>query len=109
MFYERLKKNQEFFHVYQNGEKWIGDYVIFVYLKNYLPHSRIGIVVSKKVGCAVVRNKIKRQIREIIRVNADLIPKGFDIVIISKVRAKDVKFQVLKEDVLKGFERLRKI
>ncbi len=103
MSYERLKKPREFSNVYKNGEKWVGEYVVLLYVKNNLPYSRIGIVVSKKVGRAVVRNKIKRRLREIVRLNKEMIPEGLDIVIIAKTRARDTDFWGLKEDLLKGF------
>ncbi len=106
MSYERLKKPREFSYVYENGEKWVGDYLVLLYTENDLPYSRIGIVVSKKVGRAVVRNKVKRRLREIVRLNREKIPQGLDIVIIAKTKAKMVTFWDLREDLLKGFSEL---
>ncbi len=108
MPYDKLKKSREFSYVYRNGEKWVGRYVVILYVKNPLPGSRIGIVVSKKVGTAVVRNKIKRRLKEIIRLNQDRIPEGLDIVIVAKSKAKVVSFWDLMDDLLKGFKEIEK-
>ena len=108
MPYDKLRKSGEFSYVYKNGEKWVGKYVVLLYVKNTLPNSRIGIVVSKKVGTAVVRNKVKRRLREIIRLNQDRIPEGLDIVIVAKSKAKGVDFWGLRDDLLKGFEEIEK-
>lgn len=108
MSYERLKKPREFSNVYRSGEKWVGEYVVLLYIENSLPYSRIGIVVSKKVGHAVMRNKIKRRLREIVRLNPEIIPEGLDIVIIAKVRARNTDFWGLKEDLLKGFSEIKR-
>ncbi len=108
MPYEKLGKSGEFSYVYKNGEKWVGRYVVVLYIKNTLPNSRIGIVVSKKVGTAVVRNKVKRRLREIIRLSHDRIPEGVDIVIVAKSKAKGVSFWDLRDDLLRGFEEIRR-
>ncbi len=108
MSYEKLKKPREFSYVYKNGEKWVGEYMVLLFVRNNLPYSRIGIVVSKKVGRAVVRNKVKRRLREIVRLNKELIPKGLDIVIIAKTKARSVTFWDLREDLLRGFSEIRR-
>ncbi len=108
MSYERLRKPREFQYVYKNGRKWVGNYLLLIFVENNLPCSRIGIVVSKKVGRAVVRNKIKRRLREIVRLNIDKIPSGYDIVVISKKSAKMVSFWDLKEDLIEGFRGIEK-
>ncbi len=108
MSYERLRKPREFHYVYKNGRKWIGNYLLLIFIENNLPYSRIGIVVSKKVGKAVLRNKIKRRLREIIRLNIDKIPSGYDIAVISKRNAKIASFWDLKEDLIEGFRSIEK-
>ncbi len=108
MSYERLRKPREFQYVYKHGKKWIGKYLLLIYVKNNNPFSRIGIVTSKKVGRAVVRNKIKRRLREIVRLNISKIPSGYDIVVVSKSRAKEVNFWDLREDLLEGFRSIEK-
>lgn len=45
---------------------------------------RVGMAVTKKIGCAVMRNRVKRVLRECFRLNQDLIPQGLDLVIVPK-------------------------
>jgi len=65
-----IKKQQDFKRVYSRG-KYAADELLVAYaLHNGLNHNRIGITVSKKVGCAVVRNQVKRWIRESYRLSS---------------------------------------
>ena len=63
----RLKKRKEFAYVYKKGTKIYGQHLCIFFVPSKLPIPRIGISVGNKVGHAVVRNKIKRQIRHIMR------------------------------------------
>ncbi len=73
---------------------------------NGLPYSRLGISVRKKVGKAVLRNRLKRRIRELFRTQKKSLPKGFDIIIIPNRgflnKAWDVQVNELI-GALKGF------
>jgi len=64
---ESVKKTQDFKRVYSQG-KYAADALFVVYaLANNLPHNRLGVTVSKKVGNAVARNRIKRWVKECYR------------------------------------------
>ena len=80
----RLKTSEEFDRVF--AEKCsAADRVLVVYgAANELNHPRLGLVVSRKVGSAVVRNRIKRLLREAFRLHRDEIPLGIDLVVIPK-------------------------
>jgi len=69
--------------------------------KNDFNFSRLGVSVSKKVGKSVVRNKIKRRIKEIIRTNYDNIKKGYDIVFSVKPLSAQLDFKTMEKE-LKG-------
>ncbi len=76
----RIKKKSDFKRVYENGERFFHSYFVIFYLKNGLGYSRLGLTVSRKIGRAVVRNRIKRRLREIFRLNRYRINGGFDLV-----------------------------
>lgn len=81
----RIKKTKEFLVTIKKGRCYHLDSFVIHVRKTYLGYTRVGISVSSKLGNAVLRNKIKRQIRamcrEIIRFNA----QSLDIVIVAKV------------------------
>lgn len=84
---ERLLKRVEFLAVTEGGKKLhTRSFIVFV-RPNKLGLSRIGITVTKKVGSSVVRNRIKRVVREFFRLNKALIETGIDIVVIAKREA----------------------
>jgi len=67
--------------------------------KNNLGYSRLGVSVSKKVGKSVVRNKIKRRIKEIIRTNYGFIKNGWDIVFSVRPLSVDLEYTNMEKEV----------
>ena len=98
----RLKKRKDFQRVFDRGRFINSDLISVRFLANRTDDTRVGFIVSKKVSkMAVLRNKVKRMLREIIRENMVRIKKGFDMIItaksgISKVQLEEVT-DVLKE------------
>ena len=76
---------------------------------NSLTHPRIGITVSKKVGNSVVRNRVRRQVREVFRQNKQWFPAGRDIVIIAKRRAADVTYRQVLQDLRRSREGMHRV
>ena len=70
------------------------------YRKNELNIPRFGITVSKKLGNAVVRNKIKRQLKNIIDKNQNLFPKNLDYIIIVRRSVLECKFNEMEESLI---------
>ena len=64
----------------------------------------MAVVASKKVGRAVVRNKVKRRLRTLYRRNKQMLQKNLDLVIIAKKEAHEVPWQVLKEDYITALQ-----
>ncbi len=103
----RLKKRAEFLRAYREGITWKGScFSLHVVRREVEPaHSRtvgprLGLVVSRKVGTAVERNRIKRKLREVFRKNAERFP-AVDLVI----RPDPCCLTASEGEILKGFER----
>ncbi len=98
-------KKKEFEAVFKKGKTKAGKLVFLKILKNNLDNNRFGIIVSKKISKkAVIRNKIKRRLREIIK--QAHIKSGFDIVIITKPEIIDKNYQEIKNDFENLFKNL---
>lgn len=90
-----LTKTKQYEAVYHNGNYRAGKELVVRFMPNGLDVSRYGITVSRHVGGAVVRNRIKRRFREILR-KIDLLP-GFDVVIIARAPAAGADYSAMKE------------
>ncbi|MFA5523717.1 MAG: ribonuclease P protein component [Tissierellales bacterium] len=96
----RLKSNRDFRKTYDKGKSIANKYLVIFFVKNQLENNRVGIAVTKKLGNSVVRNKIRRRIREAYRLNNDKVKQGYDIVFLSRVGAKEVGYMELESAVL---------
>lgn len=103
---ERLRKRAEFTRVQGRGKKHHTErFLVFVLPRkpgNETAPARLGVTVSKKVGGAVVRNRVKRLLREAFRRRKTLFPMGLDIVFIAKQTASKSELA----DLLRELERL---
>jgi ribonuclease P protein component len=102
---ERLRKRREFLVVYERGAKVQAAYFVLYILKNNLPYNRLGVTVSRKIGPAVVRNRIKRQLREVFRRNKRAISPPCDVVVNAKRSAATSSSEKTQEDLLGAFDR----
>jgi ribonuclease P protein component len=68
--------------------------------KNRFGQSRLGLTTGTKLGHAVVRNRLRRQMREIYRLNRDKLVNGRDIVIVARVRAVSAGYHAMERDFL---------
>lgn len=92
----RVLENNDFLRTIKTGHKLYSDFFNIYYLENNLIKSRYGISVSKKVGNAVTRNKIKRQIRSIIDLNKKNYQYNKDYIIIVKKDYLKTTFENIK-------------
>ena len=96
----RLLRRAEFEAVYRNGgRRSSGQFMVF-YRANGGPRSRFGSSVKKQIGNAVVRNRIRRRIREILRRNSSEIPSGWDMVIHPRRSVARANFAQLQAELL---------
>lgn len=104
----RLKKKNDFDRVSKEGQQVRGDFFILKFCNNGLRVTRVGFVVSKKVSSkAVVRNKIKRHLREALRFELDKLRIGFDLVFFTKKDIEKAEFLVLEQAVRQLLGRAR--
>ncbi|MGA1862164.1 ribonuclease P protein component [Deferribacter thermophilus] len=105
---ERLRKQREFENVFENG-RWVnGKYVDICFA---LDQSRkVGFIVSKKISKkAVIRNKVKRRLREIFRLNKYDLPDTVNLIIVAKKGVEKVSFSDLEDEVRKLFKKISDI
>jgi len=81
---ERLRLKRNFKNVFEKGGRLIDNNFVIIYVRNTMDYSRISIIVNKKFGNAVVRNLVKRYIREIYRTNKVFFPRGYDFIFIPR-------------------------
>lgn len=103
----RLTKNLEFINVYKSGKRVSSPFFVMYIKKNDLGYSRLGVSVSKKVGKSVIRNKIKRQIKEIVRKNYNFINSGWDIVFSVKPAAVQLNYAQMEKEIINLLKRGR--
>lgn len=104
---ERICKRRQFQTIQRKGRKIASESLTLLYLDNALPYARFGLTVSKRVGNAVVRNRVKRRLRESLRRNKRRV-KGCDIVIIAKAVAAHKDFAKLDNEVIALLTKLNK-
>ena len=95
-----LKKNSDFRRLYYRGGSVVSDCLVIYYKRNRDKESRLGITVSKKVGNAVVRNRVRRLIKESYRLNEDGIKQGFDVVVVARSSAKGASFRKISSALM---------
>lgn len=99
-FSKSLKLNHIFRRLYRKGSSAAGKYLVLYCRRNGTEENRVGLTVSAKLGKAVVRNRLRRRLREIYRLNESQFQPGWDIVVVARSRAVDAEFQRLTKSYL---------
>lgn len=99
----RLLKRAEFRRVYDEGQRRNGSYFAVFFRANGLAETRLGITVPVRVGGAVLRNRVKRRLREIFRLNRERVSQGWDIVLNPREAAGRVPFRSLEKEMMRLF------
>lgn len=93
----RLTSGNDYRTVYKNGRSVANRELALYFLKRESGHTRAGTSVSRKIGSAVVRNRIKRLIKESFRRNEARIKEGYDLVFIARQASRGKSFQELEK------------
>jgi len=105
-FTTSLKNNYEFRRLYAKGKHAATGLMAVYYRRNRKGTSQLGLTVGTKVGKAVKRNKVKRRLKEIYRRNEPKLKRGFDIVIVARVKSRYVTYGQLEADFLRLMDKL---
>ncbi|MGC8878907.1 MAG: ribonuclease P protein component [Anaerolineae bacterium] len=95
----RLRDRADFQRTRQEGKCWGHRLVVLCALRNSLGYSRFGFAASRRIGKAVVRNRARRRMREIIRVNMPAVEPGWDIVLIARPALLQATYSELTEAI----------
>ncbi len=98
-FSSALKLNHIFRRLYSTSGH-ANSYLVLYAKKNHTATNRVGITVSKKLGGAVVRNRVRRRLREIYRLHETQFSPGWDIVVVARSRCVAADFQKLSRAYL---------
>ena len=80
----RLKKNYQYNYVYKHAEKISDRFFVVLYCKSKIKQSKVGFSISKKYGCAVQRNKLRRQLKSVVMCFAPQLKQGYNAVIVPR-------------------------
>ncbi len=101
-----LKKNSDFRRLYTKGKSAATPWLVLYCRNNRGSALRAGYTVSTKLGHAVVRNRVRRQLREIVRLHTAELKPDRDIVIVARSRAVGANYQDLERAFLKACKKL---
>jgi ribonuclease P protein component len=101
----RLRKRADFVSLLDSSNKLSVKGFLVVWQNNDRDVPRLGITVSKKIGCAVIRNRIKRFTREIFRYHRILLPPA-DINVIARRESAMMDFRSVQCELEKAFRRI---
>ncbi len=102
----RLVRRSEYDAVYRAGKRRSSSHFTIFVRPNELPLSRFGFSIKKALGGAVVRNRIRRRLREMVRCHRQEIPAGWDFVMHPKSSVAKASLPLLAEDLLRVVKNL---
>ena len=96
-----IKENYEFRRLYSKGSSAVTPSLVMYCRKNGRGHNRLGVTVSTKLGHAVVRNRARRRLREVYRLNSPRLRQGYDIILVARSRTVTADWKDLNDTFLR--------
>src|ERR1700694_3026365 len=96
----RLRSSADFARLRQSGRVWRHRLLTVSVAPNGLSHNRYGFIVSKRVGNAVTRNRVRRRLRETLRLLQPQLVSGYDLVWIARNEIADQPYNLIKDAVI---------
>lgn len=98
---DTLKKNREFNLTYSRGKSYPSRHLVLICLKRKYGRIRIGFSVSKKIGGAVVRNRVRRRLKEAVRGKMDSLSGNYYLIFIARKGIEKIPYSVICADMEK--------
>lgn len=95
-----MRKREEFAAVYQAGKRASDRYLVLYARRNGASESRAGFAVGRRIGKAVVRNRVRRRLKEALRLRSAELPAGWDWVLVARGEARGASFRELEASVV---------
>lgn len=97
----RLKKRYQFNYVYRSGEHFSGRMLVLYTTPSKTKSIKVGFAVTKKIGHAVVRNKTRRRLREIVQKYLPNLKQNYNIIVVARDNILDFDFSQIENDFVK--------
>ena len=101
-----VKENYVFRRAYRKGKSSVQSCLVVYCQKNRQGRTRLGVTVSTKLGKAVVRNRVRRQLREMYRLHLPEMKKGYDVILVGRVKAVHTPYAKMDKQYTQALEAL---
>ncbi|MEC2075603.1 ribonuclease P protein component [Metabacillus fastidiosus] len=103
----RIKKNEDFQKIFKQGKSMANRQFVIYFLEREESELRIGLSVSKKIGNAVTRNRVKRLIRQVFLEEKERIANNKDFIIIARKPAAEMSYEEVKSSLNHLFKKMK--